>query len=180
MSSKILIAPYPTALRSGILNAKSYPHWPELVSMLKRNGHEIIQIGIQGEQGIGEVDQFIIGWPFPKIRTLMEECDVFISVDSWFPHFAHYYRLPRGVVLWGKSNPAIWGYSENENLFVSEANFRQWQYQDWESEPHDPSVFVPARQVVWAVERILHGRSENLRPKNRQIVIRDGTQMATA
>lgn len=176
--SRILIAPYPAKLRNQPVSAKHYPSWSELVFMLKANGHEIIQIGVKDEPRINGVDQFIVGWPFPKIRTLMEECDTFISVDSWFPHFAYYYRLPRGVVLWGKSNPAIWGYPENENLFVSEANFRQWQYQDWESEPHDLSVFVPARQVVWAVERVLHGRTQAAESANRQTAIRDCTPMA--
>lgn len=155
MSSKILIAPYAAALRNGSTSAKQYPHWPELVAMLKANGHELVQIGIQGEQRIDGIDQFIIGWPFEKIRELMGQCATFISVDSWFPHFCNYHRLKNGVVLWGKSSPRIFGYPDNENLFVSDSNFRLHQYKDWESEPHDPAVFVPPRQVVWAVERMI-------------------------
>lgn len=153
---RVLIAPYPAKLRNQPISAKHYPSWPELVSMLKVNGHEIIQIGVQGEERIEGVDQFVVGWPFDKIKTLMESCDTFVSVDSWFPHFAHYHRLKPGVVLWGKSNPRVWGYAENENLIVGEDKFRQFQYMDWESEPHDPSVFVPPRQVAWAVERLLN------------------------
>jgi len=152
---KILIAPYPAKLPSGAKSAKEYPHWPELVTMLKANEHHIIQIGIQGEQRIEGVDEFRIGLPLTRIRDLVGECDVWVSVDSFLPHLCAYYKLKNGVVLWGKSSPYIFGYPENENLFVSEKNFRQFQYCDWHNEPHDPSVFVPARQAVWAVERIL-------------------------
>jgi ADP-heptose:LPS heptosyltransferase len=179
---KILIAPYAAKLRNGSTSAKQYPHWPELVSMLRANGHEILQIGVQGEQRIEGVDQFIVGWPFEKIRQLMDDCVAFVSVDSWFPHFAHYHRLKNGVVLWGKSSPRIFGYPDNENLFVSESNFRSHQYKDWENEPYDESVFVPPRQVVWAVERLIqrvnHASTQSLRPEIGAGIISDRVQLA--
>jgi hypothetical protein len=175
---KILISPFPAKPRNQPVSAKHYPYWEELVSLLKANGHEIIQIGVKGEPRIDGADQFIIGWPFDKLKQLMESCDTWIAIDSFWPHFCHYHRLKNGVVLWGKSDYRIWGYPENENLFVSEKNFREFQYCDWHDEPHDPSVFVPARQVVWAVERILNGRTQAAESANRPTAIRDGVSLA--
>ncbi len=176
---KILISPYPAKLRGQPVSAKAYPHWNELVSLLKANSHEIIQIGVQGEQRIVGADQFYVNWPYDKLKQLMESCDTFISVDSFFPHFAHYHQLKKGVVLWGKSNPRIWGYPKNENLFVSEANFWPFQYLDWETAIHDPSVFVSPKQAVWAVERILHARTSHLGTAERPATIQGSPQLAT-
>jgi len=176
--SKILISPYPARLHSGIHNAKSFPSWDELVLMLKENGHEIIQIGVQGEVRIVGVDQFVINWPFDKLKTLMESCDTFISVDSWFPHFVHYHRLKRGVVLWGKSDHRVWGYPENENLLAGEEHLREFQYQDWETIEHDPRAFVPPKQVIWAVERILDASNTPSRPADRLAAIQGSSELA--
>jgi ADP-heptose:LPS heptosyltransferase len=176
--SKILISPYPAKLRSGIHNAKSYPHWEELVLMLKENGHEIIQIGVQGEVRIVGCDQFVINWPYDKLKTLMESCDTFVSVDSFWPHFCHYHRLPRGVVLWGKSDHRVWGYPENENLLRGVEHLREFQYQDWETIEHDPRAFVPPKQVIWAVERILDASAKGTRPTERLVAVSRISELA--
>lgn len=153
--SKIVIAPYAAKLRSGNRNPKNYPYWVELIQRLNANGHEVVQIGAAGEELIEGTSERIIGWPFSKLRDVINNADLWISVDSWLPHFCHCERLKSGVVIWGKSSPQVWGYPDNENLFVSTEHFRPFQFQHWETEPYDPNVFPPVMQVVWAVERKL-------------------------
>src|SRR5438128_1845698 len=104
---RIILAPYSAKLPSGKTNPKNFPFWAEVVEKLKAEGHEIIQIGVQGEQRIDDVDQFVIGWPFAKIRDLILECDTWLSIDSWLPHFCYTERLKPGVVIFGQSDPRI-------------------------------------------------------------------------
>jgi len=160
--SKIIIAPYPARMRDGSRSAKSYPYWVELIAMLKANSHEVVQIGVTGEDRLDGVDAFLTNAPFSVLREVIDGADTWVSVDSWLPHFCNAYGLKRGVVLWGKSNPAIWGYEGNENLFQSVSNFRSFQFQQWEGEPYDATVFVHPRQVVWAVERVLLANKQSV------------------
>lgn len=176
---KIIIAPYAAKLRNGLRNPKDYPHFAEVVTMLHANGHKVVQIGVTGEDRIEGVDQFITDWPFVKIRELIAECAVWVSGDSFLSHLCHYYRLQPGVVLWGKSNPQIFGYPSNENLFVSESNFRQFPYDMWEAETYDESVFVPPRQVIWAVERLIKRDSASVESSYGVRLVPRGVQLAT-
>ena len=52
MSKTIILAPYSRNLRNGKRNPKNYPFFKELVEELKKLGHTIIQIGIEGETEI--------------------------------------------------------------------------------------------------------------------------------
>jgi ADP-heptose:LPS heptosyltransferase len=150
---QIIIAPFAAKLRSGNRNPKNYPHFAELVARLNANSHEIIQIGVTGEDRIEGVEQHVLDWPFEKLKDLINDSDTWVSVDSWLPHFCHCYRLKPGIVLWGKSSPRIWGYDENENLWGGEHNLRPFQYKNWEEEEYDEKVFPSVMQIVWAVER---------------------------
>ncbi len=174
----IVIHPYAAALPTGIYNAKNYPYFPEVVKELKQRGHEITQIGV-GEPRIEGVDKYLNKFPLRLLKELVVKADVYIAVDSFLPHFAHIEcNQKRGVVLWGKSDHRIWGHPENENLFVDESHFRQWQFQDWHNEPHDPSAFVPPKQVIWAVERILHASHTPSRPAERLVAVSRISELA--
>lgn len=123
---KILIVP------GNVHNAKSYPYWDELLELIK--DHEIRKIqGILTEQ---------------EIIDLVNWCDIFISIDSFLPHLAHYHKLKRGVVIWGKSDPKIFGYEENINLIKDINHLRSEQFKWWIDEPHDPKVFVSPEEIV--------------------------------
>jgi len=148
---KIIIAPYAAALRNGSPNPKNWGYFPELVADLKRAGYEVIQIGVQGEQRINGVDQFIIGWPFRKLRELFNDADCWVSVDSVIPHFCYCERLKPGVVIFTQSDPVVWGHSRNINLLRDRKYLRQFQYDSWESCEYNPQAFVTPDKVVHAV-----------------------------
>lgn len=154
--AKIIISPYSARLRSGNRNPKDWPYFPELVQRLNGNGHQVVQVGVAGEKLIEGTSERIIGWPWGKLKAVVNDADTWVAVDNVFSHFCHCERLKSGVVIWGKSSPVIFGYSENENIYGNTRHFRPFQFAHWEDEPYDPDVFPPLMQVVWAVERKLH------------------------
>lgn len=148
MNNKILISPYSAKLRSGQTNPKNYPYWNILVELLDHAGYEVIQIGISGEDRIEGVSQFVQGWPFDKMKQLVNDCATWVSIDSWLPHFCHCERLKRGIVLFGQSDPRIFGYSENVNLLRGRDFLRQFQYDCWDAATYNPQAFVYAENVM--------------------------------
>lgn len=146
--SRIIISPYSAKLADGRVNAKSYPHWLKLVQLLNREGYEIIQIGVAGEDRIEGVAQFVQGWPFNKLKQLIEDCALWISVDNFLPHFVHCECRKPGVVLWGPSDPRIFGYPENVNLLRGRDFLRPHQMQTWNEWDHNPLAFVYAENVL--------------------------------
>ncbi len=72
---------------NGARNAKNFPKWPELVAMLNAEGHEVIQVAGQNEERVEGVAMFLQGFPLEKLEEVLRDCDTWISVDSWMPHF---------------------------------------------------------------------------------------------
>ncbi len=108
-------------IRGNNQNCKSYPYWEELLLLLK--DHEVKEIkGILSEQEI--ID--LINWS-----------DVWINIDSFVQHLAAYHKLKKGIVLWGKSDPKLFGYPHNINLLKDKKYLRQNQYRDWVSPWND-------------------------------------------
>lgn len=136
---KIIIHPWSRKLRNGNENPKNYPFWRELVQLLENDGHQLIQVGEEGEEQL--VADFRIGLKFEKLKELLKDCDTWIGIDSFFQHLA--WRVgKKGIVLFGQSNPRIFGHSENMNLYVSEKYFRVWQFQTWEEIDYKGEAFV--------------------------------------
>ena len=128
---KILVIP------GNVHTAKSYPYWDQLLELLK--DHEIRRV-----EGVLPLQQVIdqINW-----------CNVWITIDSFLPHLVVYHKLKRGVVIWGKSDPLIFGYPTNINLLKDRKYLKPNQFKWWKDEPDDPDVFVLADIVVQAVEK---------------------------
>lgn len=145
---KIIISPYSQKLRNGKENPKNYPYWKELIPLISEGNH-IVQIGVVGEEPL--VDNVLFNMPIPELREFIKDMDTFFSVDNFFPHFAHHYGK-HGVVLWGRSNPKIFGYSENLNLFKHVKYFREDQYGMWESTERIPEAFVEPVKVLEAIQ----------------------------
>jgi len=142
---KILIHPFAAHLPSGKPNAKDYPYWEELITELKAEGHEIIQVGVHGEKQLTE--DFRPNLTQEQHDELLNEIDLFICVDSWYQHFAHT-RGKSGIVLFGVSNPQIFGWKENINLYADKKFFRKYQFNVWHDEPLIPESFVKPQRIM--------------------------------
>lgn len=143
---RILLAPFSKPMPQG--NAKNYPYWEELIAAL--NGHDLIQIALPDEPKL--VSDVRVGLSLAEIKGLLNNCDLFISVDSFLPHLAHTIGKS-GIVLWGKSDPAIFGYHENINLVGDPSLFRADQFKWWMEEQPNPAAFVSAKTAAHYVRR---------------------------
>jgi hypothetical protein len=139
----IIIAPYAQKLRNGKNNPKNYPWWPELISLIKYD--TIIQIGIEGETQL--VEEFYKNLSLEELKSLVLECRTWISVDSFFQHFAWDLSKP-GVVLWGQSDPLIFGHPENTNLLKDRKYLREKQFWLWEQCEYKAEAFVRPEEVI--------------------------------
>jgi glycosyltransferase involved in cell wall biosynthesis len=148
----IVIAPWAAKL-PGMENAKNYQDWPEVVGMLRALGAYTIQVGVAGEKLVG-CDEVILNAAPDKLLKILNACDTFVSVDSFFPHFAAYHNK-KGVVIFSKSDPKIFGHSIHLNLLKSREYLRPDQFRWWRDVALDKSAFVTPNEVVAGVLEIL-------------------------
>ena len=138
----IIIAPYAQKLRNGNNNPKNYPWWAELISMIDE---PIVQVGIGGETQL--VNDFRINLSIAELTDLIPKCRTWISVDSFFQHFAWDLNKP-GIVLWGQSDPLVFGHSENTNLLKDRKYLREKQFWWWEQCDYNEDSFVKPEEIV--------------------------------
>lgn len=154
----IILAPYARALRNGEKNhPKNYPFWDKLIPLLKDLDSSLIQVGSKGEDllpGIHELHPLSLS----ELAGLVEHCDAWISVDSFFQHFCWDLGKP-GVVLWGQSDPLIFGHPENINLLKSRLFLREKQFWLWEQTPYSQEAFVDPTTVIESVQSLLTRRT---------------------
>ena len=159
--AKIVISPYANTLRwdkSHLPNPKNYPHWVELVKLMRDGGHEVIQIGSGKATQIIGTNGFLYNLKMSEIEELIRKVDCWVSVDSFLPHLCAYHKLKKGVVLWGQSDPNIFGYSRNTNLLKDRSYLREKQFWIWEQCDYNADAFVSAQDAYRAVLEILAGR----------------------
>jgi ADP-heptose:LPS heptosyltransferase len=147
----IIISPYSKRLINGRTNPKNYPFWGELVQEISKTEH-IVQVGIEGEEQL--VPDFRKNLPVGQLRALIQECDTWISCDSFFQHLAWDEGKP-GIVLWSVSDPLIYGHPENVNLLKSRDCLSENQFLWWEFVEHDPNKFVQPGIVMEALRGLL-------------------------
>lgn len=139
---KCIISPFSRPLRNGKQNPKNYPYWKELIKLLP---YHVIQIGVKGEDKLVKDCRFNLS--IKELKALIKECDLWISVDTFLPHLAHHVGKS-GVVIWGKSDPNIFGYLENKNVIINREKLRSNQFIFWENEVFDESVFPKPEQLL--------------------------------
>lgn len=145
----IIIQPWAKPLRNGKKNAKNYPYWKKLIDSLP--DEQIIQIGLEGEEQL--VPDFRKGLSMKELSALVNECELWISIDSFLQHLAWTLGKP-GIVLFGVSDPNIFGHKENINLLRDKKNLRRLQFDMWENEKYDPNVFVKPHIIIKYINKI--------------------------
>lgn len=138
----IIISPYSRKLRNGLPNPKNYPYWKELISLIDE---PIVQIGVQGDEQL--VEDFRQDLSLAELKTLVEECRIWISVDSFFQHFCWDLKKP-GIVLFGQSDPLIFGHPENTNILKDRSYLRCEQFWLWEQCEYNINAFVDPKEVI--------------------------------
>jgi len=139
----VIISPWSKKLEDGKLNPKDYPYWQELVRGIDE---EVIQVGVPGEAQLVKDCRF--GLSLRVLGELLKTCRTWISVDNFFPHFAHHFGVS-GTVLWGMSDPRIFGYPENRNILKNKRNLRDNQFWIWKG--------VEPKLTIWATADFVLG-----------------------
>jgi ADP-heptose:LPS heptosyltransferase len=142
----IIISPYAKGMRNGEPHPKNYPFWKELLPQIT---DEVIQIGIEGEEQL--VPKFLKNQTLTQLGELVRQCRTWISVDSFFQHFC-WDLGKRGIVLFGQSDPLIFGHPENVNLLKDRKNLREKQFWMWEQTTFNPNHFVKPDVVLKALK----------------------------
>lgn len=143
----IIISPYAKTLRVDKPHPKNYPYWEEV---LKHVNEEIVQIGIEGEPKL--VNDFRKNLSLTELAELVKNCKTWISVDSFFQHFC-WEQKKKGIVLFGQSDPLIFGHPENINLLKDRKYLRERQFWLWEQCDFDIDSFVPHSAVLVALRQ---------------------------
>jgi ADP-heptose:LPS heptosyltransferase len=138
----IIISPYAKKLINGKQNPKNYPYWEELIKLIDE---PIVQVGVLRETQL--VEDFRTNLPLSELRKLLKECRTWIGVDSFFQHLAWDEGKP-GIVLWGVSDPLIFGHPENINLLKDRSHLAKNQFLWWESTEHKNERFVEPHEVL--------------------------------
>lgn len=148
----ILISPYARTLRNGSSDhPKKYPHWDRLIPMLKEID-DVVQVGSGDETALPGITDLRLNLLFTDLEKLVKECRTWISVDSFFQHYCWDLGKP-GIVLWGQSDPLIFGHPENTNLLKSRIYLRDKQFWQWEQTHYNPNAFVQPSEVIAAITR---------------------------
>lgn len=138
----IIISPYSKKLRNGKENPKNYPYWNKLVELIDE---PIVQVGVNGEKQL--VKDFRQDLSLDELKELILGCRTWISVDSFFQHFA--WDIGKsGIVLWGPSDPNIYGHPENTNLLKDRSLLVPNQFLMWEQQPYRTECFVDPEEVL--------------------------------
>ena len=113
---------------------KSYPFWPELIGMLRSRfpTYKYVQIGRRGELPLMNMDDYWWDLPLAGIQERIMGCRMWLSGDNFLQHMAN--TLPirvKGIVLWGVSDPDLFGYEYNLNILRSPRYLRPDQFGIW-------------------------------------------------
>jgi ADP-heptose:LPS heptosyltransferase len=73
--------------------------WLKLVNELQQRGYYVVQVGSFKDNQIPMVDLNFLDQPLSKLASLVDECSLWISVDTFFHHFAASIKPEVGICL---------------------------------------------------------------------------------
>ena len=150
----IIISPYSRLLKNGKENPKNFPNWSKVISSLTLRGIEVVQVGSRGEVRIEGTSDFRVGLPLNELATLVNQSQTWASVDNFFPHLCALQSTICGVVVFGPSDPLIFGYPQFVNL-VRREFLRKDQFKPWEDCEFNPDAFVDPGQVIDSIVQLV-------------------------
>lgn len=140
----IVIFPFAKSLRNNKPNPKNYPWWKEFIQLLLAENHNIIQVGVEGEEQL--VDDFRKNLSLDELSTLLKRCDTWIGVDSFGQHLGWDLGI-KGMTIFGQSDPNIFGHKENLNVLKSRDFLRKNQFWLWEQAEFREDVFLEPTEL---------------------------------
>jgi hypothetical protein len=135
---------------------KNYPYWKELVKELRFLEVETIQIGLYGEALIG-ANRYSFIPSIKKLGEFIKECgEKWIGIDNFFPHLCHSLGI-KGVVLWGISDPLIFGHETNINILKDRKYLKPNQYDVWYAKDYNLEMWLKPEEIINIVIDYMRG-----------------------
>ncbi|MCK9459633.1 MAG: hypothetical protein M0R80_08345 [Proteobacteria bacterium] len=134
------------------INPKNYPYSKKLIELLHLKNIETVQVRTD-ENEILPTKEVKTNLSFKELAKVILECDGFISIDNFIQHYATYLGK-RGVVVFGQSDPLIYGYPQNINLLKDRKYLRTDQFGIWESVEFTEESFVSPENIALALAAI--------------------------
>jgi len=138
-------------MRNGKRNPKNYPYWEEVIKGLQRKKIHVIQTGLNGEEKL-DANEYVFNKSFNELSELVRICKTWASVDNFFQHFCYLLEKP-GVVIFGRSDPNIFGHKMNDNLLKDRSYLRAKQFNFWEEVEYSEECFVEPKLVIDTILR---------------------------
>jgi ADP-heptose:LPS heptosyltransferase len=73
--------------------------WFKLVNELQKIGYFVIQVGSKSDNQIPNVNLKFLDKPLPNVADLVDKCSLWVSVDTFFHHFASAIKPEVGICL---------------------------------------------------------------------------------
>lgn len=145
----ILFAPFAARCHSlnGNPSPKDYPFAKELCRLLENND-EIIQVGGDTDEQIAK--DFRKNLSFREVGNLIRESKTGICVDSYLQHY-YWFLNRKAIVLWGISDPIIFGHKMHLNLLKDRKYLRPNQFDLYYSNEYNTEAFVAPNEVMKAL-----------------------------
>lgn len=163
MNKIVLFSPFSQKLRNGNQNAKNYPYWQDLIVAMRRSGviDEIWQLGVGNEYRYEGVTKHLFDKSFDEIQTYTNQSSVWLSVDNFLPHLCNAMGVrTKGIVLFSKSDPNIYGYPQNINLLKDRKYLRPDQFFIWEQCNFDADAFVDMPIVLNTILKLIEEKAK--------------------
>jgi len=147
----IAIAPFSNPLPSGEENPKNYPYWQLVIDSLHKSYPFVTfhQLYTDGDKRLNNV--IIKKRSLSHVKKFVNtECNGWMSVDTYLPHLVN----TKGIVIWGQSDPKIFGYERNVNLLRDPLRLREDQFGLWTQTHFNIDDWVGPLAVVRTFERI--------------------------
>ncbi len=149
---KLLFAPYAARGPSlgGKPSPKDYPNPKELCELLEKD-HEVIQMaGNDDPQVAKDVRRNL---PHEQVCELIRWSDTGVCVDSYLQHAFWEVGKP-AIVLFGISDPIIFGHPENINLLRDRKYLRPQQFDLYYQNQYCNEAFVNPEEVIKALHEL--------------------------
>lgn len=96
-----------------------HSHWEELSLRLRQAGFFTILVGSANQRYVHHTYS-ILGLTQPgQVFSILRRADLVITVDCFIMHASHYVKKP-AIVLWGPTQPEIYGYPGQIHLYHDE------------------------------------------------------------
>lgn len=145
----ILISPYSRVLRNAALNPKNYPYWDDVIRGIQ-SSYDVRQLAYGMEVTLSTLSYTIRYETIKEAERAIQKCDYFLSVDNWVHHYAHLIDK-QGIVIWTRSDPNLFGYTEQINLLKDRKYLRTKQFEWWENDTYEKDAFIDPNVVISAI-----------------------------